>query len=294
MNNIEKIEQFYTRNNLDFYKKIQNDIGHFNIFKREDTKVKSLHYDRRDYFKITLLKGKVKIHYADKTFQSDKYALMFSDPLVPYAWEALDEEQSGFFCIFSEIFFQESLKKYPVFQPNNNKVFLLDEKALFLAEKIYLTMFEEVKSEYLYKNDILKNLLCELIHFAMKMKPAAIVSLEKENRSTEIASLFEELLERQFPIKFPQKRFKLNKASDFSKNLNIHTNHLNKVLKNVFGRTTSEMIEQRVLQEAKILLKNTSWNIRDIAFSLGFEEASYFTNFFKKREKITPKNYRNL
>ncbi|WP_420864664.1 helix-turn-helix domain-containing protein [Halarcobacter anaerophilus] len=65
----------------------------------------------------------------------------------------------------------------------------------------------------------------------------------------------------------------------------MHTNHLNKVLKKNTNKTTSELIAQRVLQEAKVLLKHTTYNISDISFCLGFEEPSYFINFFKK-EKI--------
>lgn len=294
MNNIEQVEQFYKRNDLNSFKNIKNGIGHFNVFSREDAKAKFLYYNKRNYFKITLLKGKIKIFYADKVLQSDKYALMFSDPLIPYAWEPLEKNQSGFFCIFSETFFQgiQDLRKYPVFQPTGNKVFLLDKEALFFVENIYRKMFEEIKSDYFYKSDVLRNLVSELIHFSLKRKPAYEIDFSKKDKSTKIASLFLELLERQFPIKSPYERFTLNRPSDFSKNLNIHTNHLNKILKATFGKTTSEMIEQRILQEAKILLKNTSWNICDIAFSLGFNEASYFTNFFKKREKVTPKNYK--
>jgi AraC family transcriptional activator of pobA len=44
------------------------------------------------------------------------------------------------------------------------------------------------------------------------------------------------------------------------------------------------------LQEAKILLKSTSWTINEIAWSLGFEEPNHFSGFFKTQAKTTPKN----
>lgn len=296
MENSEKIEAFFERNKLHYIpKELKNDIGHFNIFERSTTKTKPLTYNRRDYFKITLLKGKIKIDYADKTVQSDKYALMFSDPLVPYSWEPLDEDQSGCFCIFTETFFHNfgSLRAYPVFQPNDNKVFILDEDALKDIEKIYEKIFAEINSDYSYKYDVLRNLVFELIHYAMKMQPVIINKNKNEDRSTKIATLFSELLERQFPIESPYQRFELKTPNNFAKNLNIHTNHLNKVLKEITGKTTSELISQKVLQEAKILLKHTNWSIADIAFSLGFEESPHFINFFKKRVETTPKKYRD-
>lgn len=41
-----------------------------------------------------------------------------------------------------------------------------------------------------------------------------------------------------------------------------------------------------------ILLKQTNWNINEIAWCLGFEELSHFINFFKKNVQVSPKNYR--
>ncbi|MES2487075.1 MAG: helix-turn-helix domain-containing protein, partial [Bacteroidota bacterium] len=46
------------------------------------------------------------------------------------------------------------------------------------------------------------------------------------------------------------------------------------------------------LQEAKILLKHTDWNIAEISNSLGFEEAAHFNNFFKKQTTFTPSKFR--
>jgi AraC-like DNA-binding protein len=47
-----------------------------------------------------------------------------------------------------------------------------------------------------------------------------------------------------------------------------------------------------VSQEAKILLKQTPWNISEIAYTLGFEEVAHFSNFFKKQTKLSPAAYR--
>lgn len=70
-------------------------------------------------------------------------------------------------------------------------------------------------------------------------------------------------------------------------------NHLNKVLKENTGKTTTELITSRLTSEAKILLKQTDWNISEIAFSLGFEELAHFSNFFKKQTSFTPLAFRN-
>ena len=56
----------------------------------------------------------------------------------------------------------------------------------------------------------------------------------------------------------------------------------------------SELIAERLTQEAIALLKHTTWNVSEIAYSLGFEEPTHFNNFFKKRTRQTPTTYRTV
>ena len=67
----------------------------------------------------------------------------------------------------------------------------------------------------------------------------------------------------------------------------------NKVLKENTGKTTTDLISSRVIQEAKILLKQTDWNISEIAYSLGFEEVAHFSNFFRKQTSFPPLGFRS-
>ena len=85
----------------------------------------------------------------------------------------------------------------------------------------------------------------------------------------------------------------LKSPIDFAKALGIHINHLNKVLKETTGKSTKDIINARILEEAKILLRQTQWNISEIAFALGFEELAHFSNFFKKHTALSPLQFRN-
>jgi hypothetical protein len=58
------------------------------------------------------------------------------------------------------------------------------------------------------------------------------------------------------------------------------------------GVTTTELITERIVKESKILLKHTDWNVSEIAYSLGFEEASHFNNLFKKHTALSPREFR--
>jgi AraC-like DNA-binding protein len=59
------------------------------------------------------------------------------------------------------------------------------------------------------------------------------------------------------------------------------------VLRETTGKTTTELISNRLINEAKILLKETDWNISEVAYSLGFDELSHFSHFFKKQTNLT-------
>ena len=93
-------EWFYERNapNLASQCVGVNKMGHFNVFSREYCSPHTP-YSRRDYYKISLIIGKGKLHYADKWIKVDRPALLFSNPIIPYSWEADDEDQKGWFCL---------------------------------------------------------------------------------------------------------------------------------------------------------------------------------------------------
>lgn len=292
------IEDFY-QHKLNFMPdNLKKEIGHFNVFKLDDFTgafAKPIPYSRKDYFKISLIIGKNLVHYADKTIEMNQPAMLFANPQIPYNWEPLEEEQSGFFCIFTEAFFNHfgNIKEYPVFKPGGNPIYFLTDEDLNGIKNIYLKMFEEIDSDYVYKYDVLRNLVFELIHTALRMQPATTL-YSNQNASARISSLFMELLERQFPIESQLQRINLRSANDFANQLAVHVNHLNRALKETTGKTTSQLIGERITQEARALLKHTDWNISEIGYTLGFEELPHFINFFKKNTQLSPKSFRTV
>lgn len=299
MNKKVSLKEFYQSSNKYVPENVRSGIGHFNVFKLDEyagPKPKAMPFNRRDYFKISLVKGKSKVHYADKVVNVDKQVIVFSNPQIPYNWEMIDRQLVGYFCVFTETFFYQfgNLMLYPVFQPNGNPVLKLTDEQLDTITPIFKRMFTEIESDYTYKYDVLRNLVFELIHTALKLQPANSNTATHSNASERISGLFMELLERQFPIESPRQRIQLRTASDFATHLGIHVNHLNRALKESVQKSTSILIAERVVQEAKILVKHTKWNISEIGNSLGFEETAHFSNFFKKHTNYSPVSYREL
>lgn len=278
------------------------DIGHFNVFNIADMycegkKKNVMPYNRRTYYKISLINGKNRVEYADKALDIEDYAVLFATPKIPYRYMPVDSEQSGHFCVFTPDFMPSSqtgftLDKLPIFSPQSDFVFQLTAQQFDELKAIFEKMHAEIKSDYAFKYDLLRNYVSELIHYGQKLKPVA-ASETHINASRRIFGLFIELLERQFPIENTTQVLQLKTAKDFADTLRIHVNHLNKVLKEITGKTTTEVIASRINQEAKILLKQTPWNISEIAYCLGFEEVAHFSNFFKKHTQLSPLAYRD-
>ena len=297
MSKVETIEEFYQRKFDWIPDNIRNEIGHFNVFQHEPVepgKIKTLPYKRRDFYKIMLVIGNINMNYADQVVSVKKQALFFSNPQIPYNCENLEKIEDGFYCIFNQHFFHKfgDLNQYSVFQSAGNHVFELTDEQVEQITVIYRKMFEEIKSDYIHKYDVLRNLVFELLHFAMKIQPASKSEKPLINASQRISTLFLELLERQFPIDENHQTFSLRGASDYANQLNVHVNHLNSVVKKHSGKTTRVIIHERVVAEARALLRNTNWNIAEVAYALGFEYPSHFNKYFKQFAGVSPQEFR--
>lgn len=303
---------------IDFYKEIcgtgglqldsflesksSNDLGHFNVFDiarfyYSGNKKSEMTYNRRLYYKISLIKGKNLVEYADKTILIEKQGILFATPKIPYRYTPQAREQSGFFCVFTKDFLATPktglrMDELPIYQPNSNFVYQLNDAQFAEMEVIFKKMDAELSSDYAFKYDLLRNYVLELIHAGQKLMPMEGI-ISSTNAASRISSLFIELLERQFPIESDVQAIQLKAPIDYAKVLGIHINHLNKVLKETTGRSTTEIIHGRIIEEAKILLRHTQWNVSEIAFALGFDEVAHFSNFFKKHTTLSPLKYRN-
>lgn len=281
---------------------INREIGHFNVFSIAETltQYKERHvmpYNRRSYYKISLIRGRNRAEYADKVIDIEQNALLFATPKIPYHYIPQDEDQAGFFCIFTDEFLVQSksgvvLDDLPIFRSGAVPIFQLTDTDAEEVNGIFSKIYREISSDYVYKYDLIRNYVLELIHYGQKLQPATALH-PTHNASARVSALFIELLERQFPIESPDQRLGLRTPKDFADRLAVHVNHLNKVLKDTTGKTTTTLIAARVLQEAKILLKQTDWNISEIAWCLGFEELAHFSNFFRKQSSFSPVAFRN-
>ncbi|WP_221391532.1 AraC family transcriptional regulator [Dyadobacter sp. NIV53] len=253
-------------------------------------------YNRRDFYKICLNTGKNVIQYADRGIETEGSILFFGNPHIPYSWEIVSSSYSGYACVFTEDFLKthaptESLQQSPLFKIGGTPIFYLDETQRSFLTTIFEKMLSEQGNEYVFKDELIRNYINLMIHEALKMQPSANFFTPK-NGSSRLTSLFLELLERQFPIENPGQSLRLKTALDFANGLSVHVNHLNRSVKEITGKPTTTHISERVVNEAKALLRHTDWSISEIAYALGFEYPTYFNNYFKRITGTVPKSLR--
>ena len=73
---------------------------------------------------------------------------------------------------------------------------------------------------------------------------------------------------------------------------NVSASYLHKLFKSTLDITPGEYLINCRLSAARDLLINTSLSLNEIAFSCGFNSQSYFSDCFKKRIGVSPKNFR--
>src|SRR3982751_6794811 len=180
----------------------------FNVFQIESDGAPTRIYSRKDFYKICLTTGKSIIHYADKSFDAEGTVLFFGNPHIPYSWETISTKYVGYTCLFSEEFLKsdrsESLQHSPLFKIGGTPILKITEQQREFLNTLFRKMIEEQKTDYIYKDDLIRNYINLIIHEALKLQPSENFD-QHRNAASRLTSVFLELLERQFPVESSDK-----------------------------------------------------------------------------------------
>ena len=269
--------------------------GHVAVFRLEefatDTEL-ALTYGRPDFYKIMLGTGHATYYQDGRAEQlaPGQPALIFTGAQVPHAWQVHSLPYCGYCCVFTEDFLptHTHLKAtdWPVFQPDQQSFFRLTEEKAGPFGALFEKMLSEQASAYVYKYELLFHYVMACVYEALKLHPGP--EPRGGSAATRLSTAFFTLLARQFPVVSPTQRLELRTVQAFADQLAVHVNHLNRSLKAVTGKTTSQLLAQRVAQEARALLLHTDWPVSAIGHALGFDEQTHFTHFFKQHAHCTP------
>ena len=81
-------------------------------------------------------------------------------------------------------------------------------------------------------------------------------------------------------------------VSDYAARLHVTPSHLNETVRRTLGKTAGQVIRERILLEARRLLRHSKLSISEIAYHLQFEDPSYFARFFRKQTGQPPAAFR--
>ncbi len=141
---------------------------------------------------------------------------------------------------------------------------------------------ENIKDNY--QSDILQNVLHNLLLLSERERRQQDFTEIKKGADLDFVMLFKDVLEVNF---------KTHKQVNFyAKELIITEKRLNQATTKVFGKTPKEIIDDRIILEAKRILAHTTESIKEIGYSLGFDEPTNFIKYFKKHSLSTPSEFR--
>lgn len=298
----ESLRQFYERTNqkipLDLIDG-QTNNGHFNV-KFATTTARKTPYNRRDYFKICLSQGSVSgksiLHYNGQQISLDGPCLIFTNPSVPASMENSCDTINRYYCLFDYEFIEGHLRtdiqySCALFNSTLHPLIHITKEQRNKLNVYFTEMQSLLSTDYPFKWEMIRNLLLLLIHEGIRLHQTQ--SSQPLMVTDRVVKGFFQLLNRQFPVDSPENSLKLFAPSSFAQQLYVHVNHLNSVIKKHTGKTTSAIIHERIIAEAKTLLRNADWNISEIAYALGFEYPSHFNKYFKQFTSLTPMEFRS-
>jgi AraC-like DNA-binding protein/quercetin dioxygenase-like cupin family protein len=246
---------------------------------------------RHDFFEVLYLAKGFGFHVID----SNKYeikppCIFFMSPGQAHKLE-LSQDIEGFIFIFNADFYllnrsdQNSLIEFPFFytvQQDNPPLQLENDEDVSFIEKLFIQGIAELKKTE-YSIEMMRSLL-DLILTTCASRYKASDNSKTKGKGHILVKRFYQLVEKNY-----QKNLSL---SDYAELLAVTPNHLTQTVRQLTGKTSTQIIVQKQILEIKRLLIHTSLNISQIALQLNFEDQSYFSKFFKRETKHTPLEYR--
>lgn len=251
-------------------------------------------YQRKPFYKIALLRGEAIYYSGNQQIRISGNTIVFTDPMIRFSFETIDESFDGKYCVCSESFLRGtsklSLSNWPVFKDRNIYVQSLSNEQYRELLRIFNEIEDEYKSDYLFKEELIRNRVFDMIHYTQKLNKNLFEFIQIQEESLE--DRFFKILHNAFFNISKEMPLEDKSPAYFAGLLFTSVDQLNKVIKRVTGKTTQGFIHERIIEEANVLLKHTNYTVKEIAWSLHFHETSHFQNFYKKQTNRTPLEYR--
>lgn len=240
--------------------------------------------------------------YGRNSYDHEEGTLVFTAPgqVMEFKNDVTEKEQidpNGWSLVFHPDIFRKSdlsakMTKYSFFQYDSNEALHLSDRERASIEDL----LEKIVQEFSQMPDrhsqplIVSNI--ELfLDYCLRFYDRQFFS--RANLNSDTISKFERLIINYFESDEACQKG-IPSVEYCAKKLNLSPNYLSDLLKKETGKTTLEHIHFYLIERAKNRLLNSSDTISGIAYFLGFEYPQHFSNLFKSKTGMSPKEYRGL
>jgi AraC family transcriptional activator of pobA len=244
---------------------------------------------RKDYYFFAFVKMGNSRHWIDTIpYVLQPNTFYFTVPHQVHLKE-MAEPMSGITFSFHRDFLalndSNFLKSLPLIRnPDNGHELRLSSTDLLFVEDI----LEKIYAEYQSRHDWQQNMLLAYV----KVLLIYLSRLYTEQISN-TAQAPDKLVLKKYLANIEASYTSLHEVAEYAALMNISAGHLSELIKEQSGKPAIAHIHERLLVEAKRLLFHSDLAVKEIAFELGFEDASYFNRFFKRLSQQTPAQYRS-
>ena len=203
-----------------------------------------------------------------------------------------NKDVEGYIILFTETYFEKQLTKLPkdtIIRLFNTQLF---SPKIQIPESSNVITYVELFYEEFYKANNSYN-TSQIINYLYVIIFSKLEELKKhqtfhikESVQFETFLKFKKLLNLNFQ--------KSRNADFYARQLNITYKHLNIISKDIINQTAKQCIDDFIILEAKRQLINSVIKSTELAFYLGFEEATNFIKYFKKHTGLTPNQFKKL
>lgn len=219
-----------------------------------------------------------------KRIQIQNYELLSVPKLLTTTTEFYSDNLRGYYCHFSDDFIADSLLTLNWAAANSGLKIQLEKDAALRILQLLTIIHTLYSSNWLNHKIIIAQYMRTVITEINALQPQSKQTYISKNQDTtlQFIQLIKSNLQKSYTIK------------KYAEMLYISPNHLNKTIKKQLGKSAQTVYNELLLHEAKLQLMHTAKDVSEIAFDLGFNDASYFSKFFKKLMHKTPIQYRNM
>lgn len=212
-------------------------------------------------------------------------SLFFMAPGQVHQWQ-LDAGVRGFVVFFDADFYLfgypgTGLYDYPFFRSAHSPVLYLPP-----AETEFRWLAERLFSEYQHPQANQAEVFRTYLHLSLELAARQYPAVPAADAGLPLQQI------RQFGALLNQHYRTRRSVSDYADLLHLSPNHLNALCRRMLNKTASTLIHERVVLEAQRLLSHSALGVAQVAYELGFEDASYFVRYFRKYTGTTPEAFR--